>query len=337
METGGTQTHKKKITLRDISQRTGLSINTVSKVLNKKPYYTKEVEQKVLQAIAELGYIVDLNAAGLRSGSTHTVAIIFDDIASPFYSYMTDAIAKRFDAAGYDTVIFSNYNRNAYVDETLLRRVLARKPDGILSFLVPSPEAVGLIRRHGIPFLIFGRSGETYGLPSVHADTEAGGRIAAEHLLARNYRRTAFVGSEAGIDVGEERLRGYAKVLEEHGIALEETPVLYIKELGYERVVQELLRANVNGIFCYNDIIAFKVIGQLKKAGKRAGKDYGIVGYDNIQSMLELPEMITTIDVGNEALAAGGAVRMLGLLQGKNEEFFPDGGIKPFLVKGPTT
>ena len=336
METGGKQTHK-KITLRDISERTGLSINTVSKVLNKKPYYTKEVEQKVLQAISELGYIVNLNAAGLRSGSTRTVAIIFDDIASPFYSYMTDAIAKRFDAAGYDTVIFSNYGRNAYVDEALLRRVLVRKPDGIMSFLEPSPETVRLIRRHGVPFLIFGRCGEKYGLPSVHADTEVGGRIAAEHLFERNYTHTAFVGSEAGIGVGEDRLRGYAKVLEEHGIALADTPVLYVKELGYEKVAQELLRANVNGIFCYSDIIAFKVISQLKKAGKIVGKDYGIVGYDNIQSMLELPEMITTIDVGNEALAVGGAARMLGLLQGNDEDVFPEGGIKPFLVKGPTT
>ena len=77
--------NKKKVTLKDIAARTGLSVNTVSRVLNKKPYYTKEVEEKVTTACKELGYIVDMNASGLRSGSTHTIAILFDDLTNPFY------------------------------------------------------------------------------------------------------------------------------------------------------------------------------------------------------------------------------------------------------------
>ena len=75
---------KKKVTLKDIAAKTGLSVNTVSRVLNKKPYYTKEVEEKVTAACKELGYIVDMNASGLRSGSTHTIAILFDDLINPF-------------------------------------------------------------------------------------------------------------------------------------------------------------------------------------------------------------------------------------------------------------
>ena len=75
---------KKKVTLKDIAEKTGLSVNTVSRVLNKKPYYTKEVEEKVNAACKELGYIVDMNASGLRSGSTRTVAILYDDLVNPF-------------------------------------------------------------------------------------------------------------------------------------------------------------------------------------------------------------------------------------------------------------
>ena len=92
---------KKKVTLKDIAARTGLSVNTVSRVLNKKPYYTKDVEARVNAACKELGYIVDMNASGLRSGSTRTIAILYDDLVNPFYSYTTDIISKRFEKSGY--------------------------------------------------------------------------------------------------------------------------------------------------------------------------------------------------------------------------------------------
>ena len=152
--------NKKKVTLKDIAARTGLSVNTVSRVLNKKPYYTKEVEEKVTTACKELGYIVDMNASGLRSGSTHTIAILFDDLTNPFYSYTTDIISKRFEEKGYNSIIFSNNGKSAYVDYDMIRSVVARKPDGILSFLEPAADMVNFIKDTGIPFEIFGRDGK---------------------------------------------------------------------------------------------------------------------------------------------------------------------------------
>ena len=161
---------KKKITLRDIAAKTGLSVNTVSRVLNKKPYYTKEVEEKVNAACKELGYIVDMNASGLRSGSTHTIAILFDDLINPFYSYTTDIISKRFEEVGYNSIIFSNNGKSAYVDYEMMRSVMARKPDGILSFLEPAEDMVDFIKESGIPFVIFGRDGAPYCMCGVCAD-----------------------------------------------------------------------------------------------------------------------------------------------------------------------
>ena len=186
---------KKKITLKDIAAKTGLSVNTVSRVLNKKPYYTKEVEEKVTAACKELGYIVDMNASGLRSGSTHTIAIIFDDLINPFYSYTTDIISKRFEEVGYNSIIFSNNGKTAYVDYELMRSVMARKPDGILSFLEPTEDMVGFIKDTGIPFVIFGRDGEPYGMCGVNADEEYGGYVAGKHLLDCGYRKLAYIGS----------------------------------------------------------------------------------------------------------------------------------------------
>ena len=328
---------KKKITLKDIAAKTGLSVNTVSRVLNKKPYYTKEVEEKVTAACKELGYIVDMNASGLRSGSTHTIAIIFDDLINPFYSYTTDIISKRFEEAGYNSIIFSNNGKTAYVDYDLMRSVMARKPDGILSFLEPAEDMVDFIRGTGIPFVIFGRDGAPYGMHGVNADEEYGGYVAGKHLLDRGYRKLAYVGSWHDVKVCLDRQKGFERAIAEKEVAVL-SRVFYIRERNFEEMIGELVASDADAIFCFNDITAFIIIEALEARGMEAGIDYGIVGYDNIQQMLRMPRLITTVDVGSRDFAEAGADAMLALLTGEEVpamSFFDMH--KPFLVKGKTT
>ena len=329
---------KKKITLKDIAAKTGLSVNTVSRVLNKKPYYTKEVEEKVTAACKELGYIVDMNASGLRSGSTHTIAIIFDDLINPFYSYTTDIISKRFEEEGYNSIIFSNNGKAAYVDYELMRSVMARKPDGILSFLEPAEDMVDFIKETGIPFVIFGRDGAPYGMCGVNADEEYGGYVAGKHLLDRGYRKLAYIGSWHDVKVCLDRQKGFERALAERGLTADPSRIFYIRERDFGEMIDQLVASGADGIFCFNDIIAFIVIEALEARGMEAGTDYGIVGYDNIQQMLRMPRLITTIDVGSRDFAEAGAAAMLALLAGKElpAETFCDTH-KSFLVKGKTT
>ena len=186
------QEGKKKVTLRDIAEKTGLSVNTVSRVLNKKPYYTKEVEEKVNAACKELGYIVDMNASGLRSGSTRTVAILYDDLVNPFYSYTTDIISKRLEERGYNCIMFSNNDRSPYVDYELMRNVMARKPDAILSYLEPQSDLLDFIKNTGIPFVIFGRDGTPYGMTGIKKATEFLQTYLNDHDEPVNYYRAGL-------------------------------------------------------------------------------------------------------------------------------------------------
>lgn len=329
---------KKKVTLKDIAAKTGLSVNTVSRVLNKKPYYTKEVEEKVTAACKELGYIVDMNASGLRSGSTHTIAILFDDLINPFYSYTTDIISKRFEENGYNTIIFSNNGKSAYVDYEMMRSVMARKPDGILSFLEPEEDMVDFIKQTGIPFVIFGRDGSPYGMVGIDADEEYGGYLAGKHLLDRGYRKLAYIGSWHDVKVCLDRERGFERALAENEMKLDPSRVFYIRELDFNDMIDSLLKSGADGIFCFNDIIAFIVIEALESKGLEAGIDYGIVGYDNIQQMMRMPRLITTIDVGSHDFAETGADAMLGLLSGEKRTMpsFRETH-KSFLVRGKST
>ncbi len=329
---------KKKVTLRDIAEKTGLSVNTVSRVLNKKPYYTKEVEEKVNAACKELGYIVDMNASGLRSGSTRTVAILYDDLINPFYSYTTDIISKRFEKRGYNCIMFSNNDRSPYVDYELMRSVMARKPDGILSFLEPAADMVDFIRNAGIPFVIFGRDGAPYQMVGVDADEVYGGRIAGEHLLARGYRKIAYIGSWHDVKVCLDRQRGLQEALAAGGVELKEEHVFYIREQEFAPMIDKIVADDVDGILCFNDIIAFIVIEALEERGLEVGGDFGVVGFDNIQQMMRMPRFLTTVDVGSRDFAEAGADVMLDLLSGSEEErpSFRETH-KSFLVKGRST
>ena len=326
---------KKKVTLKDIAARTGLSVNTVSRVLNKKPYYTKEVEEKVNAACKELGYIVDMNASGLRSGSTHTIAIIFDDLVNPIYSYTTDIISRRFEDRGYNSIMFSNNGRTAYVDYELMRSVMARKPDGILSFLEPAEDMVDFIRGTGIPFVIFGRDGKPYQMCGVDADEEAGGRLVGEHMLSCGYKNVAYIGSWHDVKVCLDRQRGFEESLRAGGVVLSSEHVFYIREQETEAIVDQIVADGVDGIFCFNDIIAFIIMDALESRGMEAGKDYGIVGYDNIQQMMRMPRILTTVDVGSRDFAEAGADSMLQMLTGEDREpsLFRETH-RPILVKG---
>lgn len=306
---------KKKITLKDIAAHTGLSVNTVSRVLNKKPYYTREVEEKVTQACRELGYIADRNASGLRSGSTRTIAIVFDDLVNPFYSFTTDILSRIFEDSGYNTIIFSNNARSPYVDNDLIRNVLSRKPDGILSFLEPEEDTVEFIRESGIPFVIFGRDGTPYGMRGVDADEEFGGRLAGEHLVARGYQSLAYIGSWHNVKVCLDRQRGFAEAA---GEKLDPSHIFYIREAELDTIVDTIAADKVDGLFCFNDIIAFVMIDALERRGLTMGEDFGIVGYDNVQQMLRMPRLLTTIDVNLQEFARAGAAVMLEMLTDEN-------------------
>ena len=327
---------KKKVTLKDIAARTGLSVNTVSRVLNKKPYYTKEVEEKVNAACKELGYIVDMNASGLRSGSTHTIDIIFDDLVNPFYAFTTDIISRRFEEKGYNSIMFSNNGRTAYVDYELMRSVMARKPDGILSFLEPAADMVEFIKNTGIPFVIFGRDGAPYGMSGVDADEEYGGRLAGEHLLACGYKKFAYIGSWHDVKVCLDRQHGFAAALRQGGAELLPENVFYAREAEFSDIIGAIVAGGVDGIFCFNDIIAFMALEALGSRGLEAGADFGLVGYDNIQQMMRMPRIITTIDVGINDFAVCGAEQMLKLLAGEQTAPFRSNH-RTVLVKGGST
>ena len=172
----------------------------------------------------------------------------------------------------------------------------------------------------------------------IDADEVYGGYLAAQHLLECGYKKFAYVGSWHNVKVCLDRQKGFEDGLAEGGARIEPSHIYYIREQEFETIVDSLVQDDIDGIFCFNDIIAFIIIEALEGRGKELGKDYGIVGCDNIQFMMRMPRLLTTIDVGCEAFAEAGARLMLHLLSGNAEELPTFRSThRSFLVKGKST
>lgn len=328
----------RKVTLKDIAEYTGLASNTVSRVINNRPYFSKEVEEKVKQAIDKLGYISNASASALKSGSTRTVAIAYDDMLNPFYSYMTSIMAKRFSQEGYDSVIFSNHGRSAFIDRDMLRKILARNPDAIVSFIEPATETKSLLAEYAVPFLVFGRDGSVSGFDSVCADEVEGGKLAGRHLGALGRSAYYYIGSERTVKVCTDRLEGYRAGLSEYGVTLPDENVFFRKEYASEALFDKLAVNPGAAVFCYSDMLAFETLRVLTEKGFRTPQDFAIVGYDNVQGMLGLPDFITTIDVDTHQMADVGAEVLLLKIRNdkyRNREF--NKYHTPRLIRGQTT
>ncbi len=332
------------VTIKDIAKHTGLSIKTVSNVLHHKPYYSKETEEKVLEAVEKYGYIANANAAALRSARDKNVAIIFDDMTNPFYFIMTDRIAGRLKNGGVDATIYSTYGRSGIVDRQLAEKILSGKTDAIVSMIAFGEDACRLVHRRGVPAVLLGRDGTQDGIESLFADDEQGGYMATKHLIERGHRRIIYLGAAKGLDVSERRAGGYRRALEEAGIEPDESLIVQYRE--FDRTLQKnmdlfmeyLYGSGATAVFAFNDNFAYRIMRRLDAIGKNVPQDFAVVGYDNLQDYLKLPLWLTTVGVDFLRMANAATDYVLAKIKGEDVHLAQFcSRQEPFLVRGRST
>lgn len=208
-------------------------MNTISKVLNKKPYYSKDTEQRVMKAVEKLGYVPNSIASSLRAGHSKTVAIVFDDLINPFYSVMTLSIGRTLAQSCYDVMMFSNYGVSSFLDFALFNKIVARKIDAVVSFLEPQPDLVETIVNSEIPFLPVGRTVNDKRIDALYSDDVVGGRKATDHLIERGHKKIAYIGAHPAVSADNHRFTGYCQSLKMHGIEYRPEYVAYFFRFSY--------------------------------------------------------------------------------------------------------
>jgi LacI family transcriptional regulator len=274
------------VSVRDVAQRAGVSVGTVSNVLNGSPRVAPDTVERVRAAIADLGYVRNDAARQLRAGRSTTVGLVVLDVRNPFFTDVARGAEDEAAKSGL-SIILGNSSEDAERESGYLDLFEEQRVHGVLISPFGDIEArLVELRRRGTPVVLVDRESRDAALSSVSVDDVAGGRLAVAHLLATGRRRLVFAGGPLEIRQVADRLSGArAAIAEVPGATLEvlETPALTVldgRTLGHEL----LARADrPDAIFAANDLVAVGLLQALVMAGDaRVPDDIALVGFDDI-------------------------------------------------------
>lgn len=272
-------------TIRDVAAIAGVSIKTVSRVVNQEPGVSAELTERIHEAIRLLGYQHNTTASNLRRNNQRTLAIglLLEDVANPFSSALHRAIEEV--AHRHDTLVFAaSSDQEATREDQLIRAMASRRVDGLI-LMTSSASAAGLqeFRRLRRPVVCVDRPAVIPDVDSVLVDNRAGARTAIHHLAAHGHRRIAFLGDHETIWTAAERYLGYVEALALDGLALDRQ--LVRKNLrsiaAVEQATLDLLDAEAppSALFTGQNLITVGALRALQRCGLQ--QRVALVGFDD--------------------------------------------------------
>lgn len=299
------QTHR--VTLQDIAQRTGFTVNTVSRALKNKSDISAATCERIQAVANEMGYIRNQMASSLRSGRTRTLGVIVQGMSNPYYGVMTDAIQDEASKLGYSLQILCSRDDPA-LEFQAAEAAMGRQVDGILLFPCNgSQSTIERMKAVGMPFVLMGRCLIPGAEDSVVCDEELGAYLATHHLLEAGRRRLAYICGSSVPYSSEQRLRGFRRACAESGVSVPDAHLSLDQDNAAIRArLLQWHEKGVNGLFVFCDIEAWKVITLLDGLGLRVPDDFALTGFDNIQGILPLPSPLCSVDYNLSAMARSG-------------------------------
>jgi LacI family transcriptional regulator len=276
------------IVIKDVAKRAGVSVGTVSNVINRPERVNDRTRRRVEAAIAELGYVRNVHARHLRVGHSRIIGLLVLDMGNPFFVDVARGAEQAAREAGLGVMV-CNSSQSASEEAEYLALFAEQRVRGVL--LTPA-DATGRtvtdFRRHGIPFVLVDRVGTGSGECSVSVDDVAGSTAAVRHLTAAGHRRVAYVSGPEHLQQIQDRRAGARAALAEAGLgaeALIELPTRTLDVAAGRDAAARLLGLphRPTAVFCANDLLALGVLQALFAAGVNVPRDMAIVGYDDIE------------------------------------------------------
>lgn len=271
--------------IKDVAAAAGVSVGTVSNVLNRPEKVSPAILERVHATIEDLGFVRNDAARQLRAGQSRSVGLIVLDSANPFFAEVARGVEERADAEGL-SVLLGNSGPDGARENTYLDLFREQRVRGVL--LTPSDPAAPALIAAGIPLVLVDGEAPDGALASVAVDDVEGGYLATRHLLERGRRRIAFVGGPLAVRQVSDRLEGARRALAEipdAGLEVIEKPALTV--LAGRQVGEEFARRapdeRPDAAFCANDLLAVGVLqGSAILGGIRVPADLALIGYDDI-------------------------------------------------------
>ncbi len=310
-----------RATIADVAQQAGVSIATVSRVMNGTGQVSEATAERVRHAILELNFTPHAAARGLASRRTNTIGLILREISGDFFQPMLRGIEAGVREYGYDLLIHCTH-RHTSANETHHYPLSEHNSDGMIVFTdsLDESEIIRLHRAH-FPLVLLHRSSPPgFNIPCVTVENKAGARKLVDYLIEeRGYRRIAFLAGPEDEEDSYWREVGYRESLESHGISFDPTLVGLggFNEHQARSTVQKWIEQGLqmDAIFSGDDDSAIGVLDALGQAGIRVPEDIGVVGFDDIPLARHLTPPLTTVRAPTETAAQEAVNQLINLIR----------------------
>lgn len=311
------------VRLKDVAERAGVSMKTVSNVVHGYTHVSPAMRTKVQSAIDELGYVPNMTARRLVTGRTGTIALAVPGLAVPYFAELAAAFSDIAAERDYRVLIEQTA---AGIDAE--RQVLSGRARGVVDGVVFQPTLLGsreiATLAKDMPLVLLGEADPPRAIDHVMIDNFAAAVIATSHLIGMGRRRIAFLGHERGYrsNTLSRRLLGYQSAIEHHGLPKGAELRIPAKDFGTAagaEAVAEALEAGIefDGLVCYDDLNAIGALHALRRAGRQVPGDVAVVGWDDITLARYLQPPLTTIVADRDALVRRAVDMLLDRIDGQ--------------------
>ena len=303
-----------KVTIRDVAREAGVSVATVSRVLNASGPVAAETSQRIRAVAARLRYVPDGAARSLITRRTSTIGVVLPDLYGEFFSEVIRGIDHAAQRHQYHLLVSSSHNEKSEIEAAL--RAMRGRVDGLI-VMSPEVDAPTLAANlpDGLPVVLLNCPVDGVAFDSLTVDNYGGAYAMVRHLIALGHQRVAMIGGAPRNHDAQERRRGYRAALHDCGVAWREEWEQtgdFTESSGHRAAVRLLaLSDRPTAVFAANDSMAIGCISALREAGARVPEDLAVTGFDDIPIARYMSPPLTSVHVAIGELGARAVGRLL--------------------------
>jgi LacI family transcriptional regulator len=311
----------KAASIYDVARESGVSVFTVSAVVNKKSHVGKKLRERVEAAIRKLNYRPNLLARSLAKQKTHTIGMIVPDIANPFFPMVVRGAEDAAQKHGYN-LLLCNSDDTQSKEESGLELLLSKRVDGILLTKAAcdlSPSIWQMMQEMRVPIVLVMRTYPKISKDAIITDDYQGAYEAVCHLARAGRKRIGLVGGPLKVSNGKARWQGFHDALEANGLAYDASLVVegdYRMESGY-RGGHLLLSHRPDGVYVANYLMTVGLLKAAEEMGLRCPEDFGLVSFDDYPWLGIFHPRLTTVELPKYQLGYEAAELLLDRIAGK--------------------
>ena len=303
-----------KVTVKQIAEKLGVSMMTVSRALNNQPNVDRRTRDQVVKTAREMGYVPNHIAKSLVQKKTYTIGVVVPEITHSFFPEAIRGIEEAANSKNYQ-LILTHSAENAAREVKAIQTLLSKRVDGVLISTAESVKDINVYidtLKRGIPMVFFDRCVQNIGASCVKIDDTKSCMEITEYLISKGFKKIAHLAGPSNVSIGRDRLKGFKKALSKHKIKPRDN---YIVESGFHesggyKAMKKLLELPASqrprAIVAVNDPAAFGAMRAITEEGYEIPKDFAIVGFsDDIRAEL-MSTPLTTVrqpayEVGKKA------------------------------------